>query len=397
MRSRAGGDRALTLTIDLTAATRTVANDEFQGWATSHSLFLSSVMGEFKDDRRSLADALEAEGFTVRWFEGFGGRDDPPDAAYLTEVAAADIYLGLMGDYYGTMQSSGYSATHEEYLEARRRGKRVTFWIRGNGSERQGHARDFVSEVQVFNVTGDFDDADELIRKVPRRLREMAAEDISPWVKLGNTIFRAERIVEAGRQLTVRARIRDANVMHALRALAPDLQWGRRAEAPVSYGDRAGVGRVEEMEVETQSQATQTITLVLGVEWASGRPDMAMNYQGYSHEDMVEVGIRSGLLHEQVPEPLTRVGMSSMVDNADPLAALHGVQLAEGSVQPIARLLAVEHLVGSRRVASIEDFVLGPAVQGRRHLRIAWREYPQYTSQPEPAGRREAEGDRDWR
>jgi Domain of unknown function (DUF4062) len=384
----------VTLIIDLTAANRTVADDDFRDWAGSQTLFLSSVMGELKDERRAVAVALESEGFTVRWFEDFGGTDDPPDAAYLTEVAAADIYVGLMGDDYGTMHATGFSATHEEYLEARRRGKRVTFWARNDGSNRDGHARNFVSEVRVFNVTGGYSDADDLVRRLVRRLREMAAEDVSPWVKVGDIIFRAQRITEAGQALTIDASVRDANVMHALRALAPGPQFGRGADVPVSYRDRAGVGRIESIEVQTQSQTAQNVKLVLAVRWSSGRPSTAMTTVGFSHEDLVEIGIRAGLLHEPVPQSLTGFGMTTLVDTADPLAALEGVQLAEGSVGPVARLLVVDHLVGKQRVDAIEDFVLGPAVQGRRHLDVAWREYAPYTNRA--AGRREIEGDRPW-
>jgi hypothetical protein len=93
----------MALTVDLTAANRRVPDDEFRQWSTTHSVFLSSVMAEFKEERRTVADALQDAGFTVRWFEDFGGRDDPPDAAYLTEVAGADVYVGVMGDYYGPM------------------------------------------------------------------------------------------------------------------------------------------------------------------------------------------------------------------------------------------------------------------------------------------------------
>lgn len=384
----------MALTIDLTAANRTVPDDEFRQWASTHSVFLSSVMGEFKDERRAVADALQDAGFTVRWFEHFGGRDDPPEAAYLTEVAGADIYVGVMGDHYGTMQTSGYSATHEEYLEARRRGKRVSFWVRNDDANRQGHARDFVSEVRVFNVTGGFEDTDDLVRKLLRRFAEMAAEDLSPWVKVGGVIFRAERITEVGADLTIEARVRDAAVMRALRAYGPDPQWGRGGEVPVTYSDRSGIGRVDALEVQTQSGATRTIKLAVTVQWATGRDSMAMGTSGYTHEDLVEVGIRVGLLHEVTPERLTGLGMRSLVDASDPLAPLQGIRLPEGSVQAIARLLVVERLVGSHRASAVEDFVLGPAVQGGRRVRIAWRENQHYINQPE--ARREAEGDRPW-
>jgi hypothetical protein len=80
-------------------------------------------MGELADERKAVAAALEALGFNVRWFEGFGGTDDRPDVAYMTEVAGADIYVGIVADVYGNNQpSSGFSATHEEYLEARKTG-----------------------------------------------------------------------------------------------------------------------------------------------------------------------------------------------------------------------------------------------------------------------------------
>lgn len=134
----------MTLTIDLSAASRLVCDEDFRNWANSQTMFLSSVMGELADERRTVAAALEGAGFTVRCFEDFGGRDDPPDAAYLSEVAAADIHVGVVADDYGTMQSSGFSPTHEEYNEARRLGKRVSFWARTGGSRRQGNARRFI-------------------------------------------------------------------------------------------------------------------------------------------------------------------------------------------------------------------------------------------------------------
>lgn len=386
----------MALTIDLTAGNRTVSDEDFRHWASSQSLFLSSVMREFKEARPILAAALEDAGFTVRWFEEFGGTDDSPDSAYLTEVAGADIYVGVIGDEYGAMQRSGYSATHEEYLEARRRGRRVTFWVKSDDANRQGHARDFVSEVRVFNVTGGYVETEDLVRRLLRRLREMAAEDISPWVKLGDIVFRAECITDVGSDLTIDALVRDPNVMHALRATAPGAQRRVGEKVPITYRDRSGVGHVVGMEVQTEAQTAQRVTMHLGVQWPSGRPSMAVSTGGFSPDDLVEVGIRAGMLEEVVPPALTGLGMGvgAFVDTTDPLAPLEGVQLLEGSIQSVARLLAVEHLVGSQRVASIEDFVLGPAVQGRRRLRIAWREYPQYTNRP--AGRRQAEGDRSW-
>ena len=86
----------------------------------------------------------------------------------------------------GTMLPSGWSPTHEEYLEARRRGKRISFWLQRDASRRQGHATDFGQEVQAFHTTGQFAGADDLARRLLQRLAEVAADDEAPWVKVGH-------------------------------------------------------------------------------------------------------------------------------------------------------------------------------------------------------------------
>src|SRR5437763_6730199 len=137
----------MSLLIDFAAATRRLTDEEFAVWTTGQTVFLSSVMGELAAERRAVAEHLEALGFSVRWFEEFGGRDDNAESAYLSEVRSATLYLCLLGDVYGSMLASdpyaGFSATHAEYLEARRQGKRISFWVRGSSDTREGHARKF--------------------------------------------------------------------------------------------------------------------------------------------------------------------------------------------------------------------------------------------------------------
>jgi hypothetical protein len=144
----------MALTIDLAARARQLSDEEFRAWAQGQTIFISSVMGELSEERTAVAEVLEGLGFTVRWFEGFGGRDDAADAAYLGEVRTCTLYLGLLGEQYGSMLPSdpyaGFSATHAEYLEARAAGKRVSFWALQPAEARDGHARRFLSEVQLL-------------------------------------------------------------------------------------------------------------------------------------------------------------------------------------------------------------------------------------------------------
>jgi len=39
---------------------------------------------------------------------------------------------------------------------------------------------------------------------VRRRLEQLAAEALSPWIKLGDYVFRADEIVDAGNTVTIR-------------------------------------------------------------------------------------------------------------------------------------------------------------------------------------------------
>src|SRR3954451_14196652 len=154
----------MPLNIDLAAAARPLDAEEFRVWAQDQTVFLSSVMGELAAERRAVAEALEDLGVRVRWFEDFGGRDDSAEDAYLSEVRASTIYLGILGAKYGSRLPAGPykgdSATHAEYLEARAYGKRISFWARSGGEEREGPANTFLDELYLWHVAGSFSDAD---------------------------------------------------------------------------------------------------------------------------------------------------------------------------------------------------------------------------------------------
>ena len=96
-------------------------DSEVRAWANQQRVFISSVMAGMETVRSAVAEAIQQLGAEPVWFENFGGRDDNPESAYLNEVAASDVYLGILGERYGTPLPSGYSATHAEYREAIRR------------------------------------------------------------------------------------------------------------------------------------------------------------------------------------------------------------------------------------------------------------------------------------
>jgi hypothetical protein len=71
----------------------------------------------------------------------------------------------------------------------------------------------------------DYSDAGDLARRVQRRLEELASEALSPWIKLGDFVFRADEVVDAGNTITIRARVSE-EIAHQLEALR-DRRYGR--------------------------------------------------------------------------------------------------------------------------------------------------------------------------
>ncbi len=212
----------VALIVDTASAARRLGPDEFARWAAIRTVFLSSEMRELGPLRETVADRLRAAGFSVVLFEDLGGRDEDAERAYLDGVARSDVYVGILADRYGTMLPSGHSPTHEEYLEARRRGKRISFRLQRDASKRQGNALDFAQEVQAFHTTGQFRDADDLASRLLQRLAEIGADDEAPWIKVGDVCLRATSIRDQGTMLSIEAEVRDAAVGRALESLRED-------------------------------------------------------------------------------------------------------------------------------------------------------------------------------
>jgi hypothetical protein len=190
-------------------------------------------MDGYAEPRAAAARAIESIGATPVMFERFGGRDSDPEAAYLAEVESSDIYVGLLGDRYGRPLSSRYSATHAEYRHAEEHGLRLSVWSE-TGGRREGPQQSFLEEVRSFNVTGEFATPDELETSLRTRLSTVASEELSPWVKVGPTIFRTKEIRVGGGRAEIKAVIRDADVADYLASL--DDRFGRR-NTMIAYWD----------------------------------------------------------------------------------------------------------------------------------------------------------------
>ncbi len=102
-------------------------------------VFISSVQGEFAQERKALAkflreDVLLGSFFEVFLFEETPATDHSPDAVYLGEVKKSDIYIGLLGTEYGYEDRKGISPTEREYEQAKAKGVNRWVFIKGNNS-----------------------------------------------------------------------------------------------------------------------------------------------------------------------------------------------------------------------------------------------------------------------
>lgn len=337
-----------------------------RAWAGTQTVFVSSVIVGMEAERGAAGDAAEELGAVAQLFERFGGRDDDPEDAYLGAVAASDIYVGLLGARYGKPLRTGYSATHAEYDEAVRRGLRVSVW--SADGDLDGRQRDFLDAVRVFHTTGSYSTPEDLGAKVQRRLREIAAEALSPWVKVGNTVFRATKVTDDGASIVIRARIRDNAVAASLEARRPTQSFGRNSETRMTWPGGTSQVRITGVHVEVGAGRARTVT-VTGEHAGDHRSNMLeTSFDGRSPDELTELAMRIALLGE--PNPLGTMGF--MLKVKSPLPSLAGLGLTEDAVAQVAELLVTELAVGERGVDHLTAFRLGPAHLGNRRLLVGW-------------------------
>jgi hypothetical protein len=363
------------LLVDRAAAASRPEEPAIRDWAAEQRVFLSSVMDGYGDYREAAVAAIEAVGAEPVWFERFGGRDSDPNDAYLGEVRSSTIYLGLLGARYGRPLADRYSATHQEFLEAERSGLRTSMWAQRD-VEREGPQQSFLEEVRAFAVTGTYSSTDELQAEIEQRLRALAAEELSPWVKLGGLVFRASEIHERSGSVHIRALVRDPDVARGLRAFED--RFKRRATL-LSFPDRTVAAEVRS--VATTTRAARAVLFELELKASPPSQPTRIAFNGTSWDELTKLAIAVSFFGETNPLGV----MAGMLEMPSPFPALAQVGVSEESMRPIARLLVSETLVVERGIERLLHFQLGRPIAGRRRLRMSYQVPAAYSDQPAPA------------
>lgn len=357
------------LLIDHAAAAEPPTDEAARGWLRSQRVFISSVIEGYGQFREAAASAIETVGANPVWFEKFGGRDGDPNQAYLAEVRSSDIYVGLLGARYGKPLPSRFSATHEEYLDAEGRGLRLSVWVE-QGANREGHQQSFLEEVRTFNVTGSYGSPAELQSELEKRLQAIAAEELSPWCKLGPAVFRARQITERSGTVRIEATVKDDQVVEALRAFGD--RFGRRPQL-LTFQDRCVIAQVDAVEVTSRAARSREVVIEAAVEPVPQPLQYGMN--GVQYEELTELALKVTLFGTENPMGI----LAFQAELPNPLTSLARAHVAEEAVRPLALLLLTELLLGTRAVARILRFRLGSSISGMRALELEWEPASQYS------------------
>lgn len=359
--------------IDTTGAARRADHEREREWLAEQRVFISSAMADTGSQRKVVAEAVTDEGARAVWFEEFG-RDADAEEAYVAEVDAATIYLGIANEQYGRFNAPhGFSATELEYMRAREGGKRVGFFAAAQAPGREGHLNRFLERVRFDITTEDYSNVSDLDRRVRRRLHDLAAESLSPWVKVGALVFRADEIDDTGEAIMISGRVSE-EIAHQLEVLR-DRQHGR-TRLRCTYGSRVAdgdVGAVRRTIKGGNSQITVSLERVEGVAANSMRPGTS----NLSAADLVEVGMRLLFLGEPLSTSLHM--MESLTETG-----INGGDLQQVFQQPneiaegIARVVVADGLVGSGAAERLLSVRVGPRHRDLRRISLQWEDRSLY-------------------
>jgi hypothetical protein len=114
---------------------------------------------------------------------------------------------------------------------------------------------------------------------VEERLRAIAAEDLAPWCKLGNIIFRAMEVEGRGATIQVTARAKDDPVARALEEMRGD-RYNRGTNAQFTWTGRSKYVKVREVHVTTTTARSKMFRLELEIQEAQQDQTMEVSIRG---------------------------------------------------------------------------------------------------------------------
>lgn len=346
---------------------RPLDDGRFREWMNGRPVFVSSRMDEeMEPARQAVRGWLKGWGAQPVMWEEVTPRDQHPESAYLEGVERSSVYVLLAGRSYGAADETGYSPTHKEGVRAAEIGlPRLVFEdARVRPAERDGRLNDWLRSLYAQVSAARYHDPEELTRRLELRLREIAAAQETPWIKLGNLVFpgSVSRRRDGYRaEYRVEARIRDGRVRRAVSELGG---WSQGIHADrLTWGSDTREVRVESVEMETRSTSEEiaSIRCVTPDQARGSHYGMGMTINGLGPSEQAEIWVRRTVLGENVEVGRSSL-LASMLEPEGP--SLREVLTREGAqgwvAEGLIRLYLVEGLL-TRFGGHFERLEIGPA------------------------------------
>ncbi len=119
-----------------------------------YKIFVSGVQKELKKERHTVKELVSGnvllnEHFGVFLFENMPAQSKSVEKLYLDKVGNSSIYMGILGDQYGTTVMNNLSATEAEFWEAKKKDKEIYVYIKGrNDSKRDKRVQKLIAEIK---------------------------------------------------------------------------------------------------------------------------------------------------------------------------------------------------------------------------------------------------------
>lgn len=286
--------------------------DETREWASDRHVFVSSTMRDLDDDRRTVKQVIKAFGAEPRMFEDWV-KDEVPRVAYLKEVRQCDLYLLLLGERYGTPDSTGFPPTRQEYAEAIRCGKPVlALQNHKMAAQREAELKQWIEELEAERIVNRYNTLIELKQKLNSGFTEFASERMIQWVKIDDMIFLAQSIEHhmggdrASGEVILKAKIKDPRIISVLDLMSQHPRGTHR----LTFG--LDTMECQDVSVKKSSVAVGQIIYTIRCEIESRNYGMfsgqrhwvaqSGGYNQYSHRDMIEFSLKSILFNEHRKE-----------------------------------------------------------------------------------------------
>ena len=139
-------------------------------------VFISSVQGEFSEERRFLHEKINNDSYFSRNIELFvfeidGAKTEAANEVFLNEVEEADVYIGLIGQHYGNIYENGVSATEYEYNTFIADKHDAYFFVKDCDTRDEGSTK-FLKRIEKVTKYDTFTTKEELLDAVKDSLQD---------------------------------------------------------------------------------------------------------------------------------------------------------------------------------------------------------------------------------